>query len=242
MQSRHARRSHASTITTLLLASTSVVAALTAMSVARPALSPSRRWARACRIIRFARRMRSAGPRHLAISNSIGMAPCPASRRCRTIRRLPAAEQASDPAVALPLKQQIGRSSWQRFGSVPANSMSNAGRVTIAAAAVCMQLALGAVYGWSVFLNPLRELFATSKPEANLTFTITLAVLGQRLDLAVASSAGSDRADRFDSKATELLRCREMTRCARNGLMHRSKVTSLIRSPRRRLRAAMAAR
>jgi OFA family oxalate/formate antiporter-like MFS transporter len=41
-----------------------------------------------------------------------------------------------------------------------------------------MQLALGAVYGWSVFLNPLRELFATSKPEANLTFTITLAVLG----------------------------------------------------------------
>ena len=56
--------------------------------------------------------------------------------------------------------------------------MSNAGRVTIAAAPFCMQLALGAVYGWSVFLNPLRELFATSKPEANLTFTITLAVLG----------------------------------------------------------------
>ena len=39
MQSRHARRSHASTITTLLLASTSVVAALTAMSVAPPAPS-----------------------------------------------------------------------------------------------------------------------------------------------------------------------------------------------------------
>jgi OFA family oxalate/formate antiporter-like MFS transporter len=51
-------------------------------------------------------------------------------------------------------------------------------RVLIAAAAFCMQLALGAVYGWSVFLNPLREQFAAGKPETNLTFTITLAVLG----------------------------------------------------------------
>jgi OFA family oxalate/formate antiporter-like MFS transporter len=41
-----------------------------------------------------------------------------------------------------------------------------------------MQLVFGAVYGWSVFLNPLREQFGASKPEANLTFTITLAVLG----------------------------------------------------------------
>ena len=49
-------------------------------------------------------------------------------------------------------------------------------RVRVAAAAFCMQLALGAVYGWSVFLNPLRELFGATKPEANLTFTITLAV------------------------------------------------------------------
>jgi OFA family oxalate/formate antiporter-like MFS transporter len=51
-------------------------------------------------------------------------------------------------------------------------------RVGIAAAAFCMQLALGAVYGWSVFLNPLREQFGVGKPEMNLTFTITLAVLG----------------------------------------------------------------
>ena len=51
-------------------------------------------------------------------------------------------------------------------------------RAGIAAAAFCMQLALGAVYGWSVFLNPLREQFGASRPEANLTFTITLAVLG----------------------------------------------------------------
>jgi MFS transporter, OFA family, oxalate/formate antiporter len=51
-------------------------------------------------------------------------------------------------------------------------------RAGIAAAAFCMQLALGAVYGWSVFLNPLREQFEATKIEANLTFTITLAVLG----------------------------------------------------------------
>ncbi len=46
-------------------------------------------------------------------------------------------------------------------------------RADIAAAAFCMQLAFGAVYGWSVFLNPLREHFGASKTEANLTFTIT---------------------------------------------------------------------
>jgi MFS transporter, OFA family, oxalate/formate antiporter len=51
-------------------------------------------------------------------------------------------------------------------------------RVQIAAAGFCMQLALGAVYGWSVFLNPLREAFGASAPAVNLTFSITLAVLG----------------------------------------------------------------
>jgi MFS transporter, OFA family, oxalate/formate antiporter len=51
-------------------------------------------------------------------------------------------------------------------------------RIGIAAAGFCMQLALGAVYGWSVFLNPLREQFGVGKPEMTLTFTITLAVLG----------------------------------------------------------------
>src|SRR5262249_39585307 len=51
-------------------------------------------------------------------------------------------------------------------------------RVVVAGAAFCMQLALGAVYGWSVFLNPLREHFAAGKSETTLAFTITLAVLG----------------------------------------------------------------
>ena len=51
-------------------------------------------------------------------------------------------------------------------------------RARIAAAAFCMQLALGAVYGWSVFLNPLRDAFGASKPAVQSDFTITLAVLG----------------------------------------------------------------
>lgn len=51
-------------------------------------------------------------------------------------------------------------------------------RAGVAAAAFCMQLALGAVYGWSVFVNPLRQQFEVGKTEVNLTFTITLVVLG----------------------------------------------------------------
>src|SRR5881394_1175542 len=49
-------------------------------------------------------------------------------------------------------------------------------RAGIAVAAFCMQLALGTVYAWSVFLNPLREHFAASKVEVSVI--ITLAVLG----------------------------------------------------------------
>jgi OFA family oxalate/formate antiporter-like MFS transporter len=51
-------------------------------------------------------------------------------------------------------------------------------RAGIAAAAFCMQLALGAVYGWSVFLSPLQSEFGAGRAAVNMTFTITLAVLG----------------------------------------------------------------
>jgi MFS transporter, OFA family, oxalate/formate antiporter len=51
-------------------------------------------------------------------------------------------------------------------------------RSVVAIAAFCMQLALGSVYGWSVFLNPLREVYSASKAEIGFTFTVTLAVLG----------------------------------------------------------------
>jgi OFA family oxalate/formate antiporter-like MFS transporter len=51
-------------------------------------------------------------------------------------------------------------------------------RARIALAGFCMQLALGAIYGWSVFLIPLQDRFDAARSDVNLTFTITLAVLG----------------------------------------------------------------
>jgi MFS transporter, OFA family, oxalate/formate antiporter len=51
-------------------------------------------------------------------------------------------------------------------------------RWVLAGAAFLMQLALGAVYAWSVFLTPVMKLYNVTKPQANLTFTITLVALG----------------------------------------------------------------
>jgi OFA family oxalate/formate antiporter-like MFS transporter len=51
-------------------------------------------------------------------------------------------------------------------------------RWAIATAGVVMQLALGAVYAWSVFVNPLRDRFDWSHTQVTLTFTISIFVLG----------------------------------------------------------------
>jgi MFS transporter, OFA family, oxalate/formate antiporter len=72
-------------------------------------------------------------------------------------------------------------------------------RAGIAVAAFCMQLALGAVYAWSVFLNPLREHFAASKVEVSVTFIITLAVLG------VTAGFGGSLQRRIGPRATASL-------------------------------------
>jgi MFS transporter, OFA family, oxalate/formate antiporter len=58
------------------------------------------------------------------------------------------------------------------------DSAASRDRSIIAAAGFAIQLALGSVYGWSVFLNPLRDRYGASKAEVGLTFTITLVVLG----------------------------------------------------------------
>ncbi len=60
----------------------------------------------------------------------------------------------------------------------PSPTSTSINRWVIAIAAFCMQLALGAVYAWSVFLTPVIKLYGASKPAANLTFTITLVALG----------------------------------------------------------------
>lgn len=52
-------------------------------------------------------------------------------------------------------------------------------RWVIAVAAFCMQLALGAVYAWSVFLTPVIKAYgAPPKAEANFTFSMALLALG----------------------------------------------------------------
>src|ERR1700682_4872386 len=56
--------------------------------------------------------------------------------------------------------------------------MRTSNRWSIALAGVCIQLALGAVYAWSVFRAPLAKQFGWSIAEVTLTFTISIFVLG----------------------------------------------------------------
>src|ERR1700756_194594 len=55
---------------------------------------------------------------------------------------------------------------------------SNPSRWGIAGAGFLMQMALGAVYAWSVFRVPLAQQFHWSNEEVTLTFTISIFVLG----------------------------------------------------------------
>lgn len=57
-------------------------------------------------------------------------------------------------------------------------AMKTLNRWYIALAGVFMQLALGAVYAWSVFRVPLAKQFGWSISEVTLTFTISIFVLG----------------------------------------------------------------
>ncbi|MGD0630706.1 MAG: OFA family MFS transporter [Terracidiphilus sp.] len=56
--------------------------------------------------------------------------------------------------------------------------MPHTNRWGLAAAGFLMQMALGAVYAWSVFRIPLAKLFHWSVPDVTLTFTICVVVLG----------------------------------------------------------------
>lgn len=51
-------------------------------------------------------------------------------------------------------------------------------RWRIVAAAIVMQLALGAVYGWSVFVNPLMSQYGWTRSEVSLAFTLAIFFLG----------------------------------------------------------------
>lgn len=58
------------------------------------------------------------------------------------------------------------------------NNLASTNRWRIAAAGFLMQMALGAVYAWSVFKTPLTRQFHWSTPDVTLTFTICIFVLG----------------------------------------------------------------
>src|SRR5882757_10945628 len=56
--------------------------------------------------------------------------------------------------------------------------MTNTNRWSIAAAGVLMQVALGAVYAWSVFRIPLTKAHGWTIPEVTFAFELTIFVLG----------------------------------------------------------------
>jgi OFA family oxalate/formate antiporter-like MFS transporter len=56
--------------------------------------------------------------------------------------------------------------------------MQSANRWSIAVAGVCLQMALGAAYAWSVFRIPLAKQFGWSIAQVSFTFTISFFVLG----------------------------------------------------------------
>ncbi|MGI4755243.1 MAG: L-lactate MFS transporter [Janthinobacterium lividum] len=75
--------------------------------------------------------------------------------------------------VALPKQETSENLHGQRPPHV-----SEGRRWLVAGASVLLQMALGAVYAWSVFRKPLATQFHWSIPQVTLTFTIAIFVLG----------------------------------------------------------------
>ena len=77
------------------------------------------------------------------------------------------------PGALDPFVLTVEKLIWTRVTSRPSQN-----RWVIAAAGVLMQVALGAVYAWSVFRIPLTRSFGWTISEVTLTFTIAIFVLG----------------------------------------------------------------
>src|SRR5262245_27206675 len=73
------------------------------------------------------------------------------------------------PAIALDARQKPGH---------PAVASMTVNRWVIAAAAIVMQVCLGAAYGWSVFVSPLAALTGWTLTQVSLNFTLAIAFLG----------------------------------------------------------------
>src|SRR6266480_3043833 len=70
--------------------------------------------------------------------------------------------------------------SFREESSMRSSSMQSSlpNRWVLAITAFLMQLALGSVYAWSVFLKPVIAVYHVSRLQANLTFSIVLLALG----------------------------------------------------------------
>src|SRR5438105_14479834 len=62
--------------------------------------------------------------------------------------------------------------------SISSEQSSLPNRWVLAITAFLMQLSLGSVYAWSVFLNPVIAAYHVTRLQANLTFSIVLLALG----------------------------------------------------------------
>jgi hypothetical protein len=87
----------------------------------------------------------------------------------------------------------------------------------IAVCGVFLQIALGAVYAWSVFRVPLAKQFGWSISEVTLTFTISIFVLGVAAFSAVCGSI---------ARAQEWLRSRAEFFMARESFWRVSPITN----------------
>src|SRR5256886_11571329 len=83
--------------------------------------------------------------------------------------------------------------SFREESSMRSSSMQSSlpNRWVLAITAFLMQLALGSVYAWSVFLKPVGTVYHVSRLQANLTFSIVLLALG------VTAGFGGDLDKRF---------------------------------------------
>ena len=63
-------------------------------------------------------------------------------------------------------------------GRVPADGGTLTNRWSVAVAGVILQVALGAVYAWSVFRIPLSKSFGWTITEVTFTFTLSILILG----------------------------------------------------------------
>ena len=84
----------------------------------------------------------------------------------------------SAPKDGLPRVGRVPRHNCPARTTGQAVNIAPSPRWPVAAAGVLMQVALGAVYAWSVFRIPLTKTYGWTIPEVSLAFEIAILVVG----------------------------------------------------------------